>query len=634
MTSVKRRLAAIVAADVVGYSRLMGAYEEETITQLRAHRAEVFEAKLPQYHGRIANTAGDSFLLEFASAVDALRYAIDVQAEMARRNQSVDPDKQLVFRIGINVGDVVANGEDLLGDGVNVAARIEALAEPGEICISRSARDQVRDRIDITLDDLGEVEVKNIARPVRVFRVLSGSGSGNGSGKTATSPAAGSAAKSGSKVVLATIAAMVIAGAAAFWWYQQSSTLPPEQINASTPRSDGPSIAVLPFSNLSGKQSESYFADGITEDITIDLSNVSGLNVTSSSSAKRLQRGQGDVAASALKLGIGHLIEGSVRRSEDRIRITAKLIDVASGNQLWAERFDRKPEDIFAIQDEITGRVVSQLSDLFTDINFKTKRRSYTPNPLAYDYYIKGRAQRIPPTPGNLKAAFESFNKAIEIDPKFAGGYAGASIATILASSDSTKTPETAKAGLAEAQRLAQKAVELDPDFGPGWGSLAEAYLRTGQHDESLQAIEKAIQAAPGDSLMRANFGRYLGYVGRAQEGIKQVRQAMRMSPDSLPLLYFLGLNQRSAGQFDAAVESLIEHRKRLSGRILPAPTTQLIAAYVEAGHVDKARETVALLLKAAPKFSARKAAKIHLYKDVKEQQAFGDALRTAGLPD
>ena len=206
--------------------------------------------------------------------------------------------------------------------------------------------------------------------------------------------------------------------------------------------------------------------------------------------------------------------------------------------------------------------------------------------------------------------------------------------ATILAASDTTNTPQTAKAGLAKARELAERAVELDPEFGPGWGSLAEAYLRTGQHEESLEAIQKAIQFAPSDSLMRANYGRYLGYVGRAEEGIEQVKKAMRMSPDSLPMLYFLGANQRAAGRFEAAIESLLEHRKRLSGRILPAPTTQLIAAYSESGDLTNASNTVSLLLNAAPGFSVNKASKIHTYKNLQDQQKFADALMKAGLPN
>jgi adenylate cyclase len=356
------------------------------------------------------------------------------------------------------------------------------------------------------------------------------------------------------------------------------------------------------------------------------------LTVASNSAAKRLSARDSDLSTFASKLGVGHLLEGTVRRANDRIRITAKLIEAKTGKQLWAERFDRESTDIFAIQDEITNQVVSQLSKIFKQKTLKKKSRGYVPNSLAYDYYIKGRAQRIPPTPGNLKAAFANFNKAIEIDPKFAGGYAGASLATILAASDSTNTPDSAKSGLKKALELAKKSVELDPEFGPGWGSLAEVFLRTGQYQKCLEAIKKAILAAPNDSLMRAHYGRYLGYVGRADEGIEQVKQAMRMSPDSLPLLYFLGANQRVIGQYDEAIESLTEHRNRLGGRILPAPKVQLIASYVQSGQLGKAKEETAKFLKAAPNFTAAKANKIHQYQNPEDQQNFSEALLEAGL--
>ena len=627
MQKSKRRLAAIVAADVAGYSRLMSANEEGTIADLRSHREEVFEPRLAIFGGRIANTAGDSLLIEFPSAVDALKYSIDVQHELASRNQSRHPDERLEFRIGINVGDVVAEGDDLLGDGVNVAARIEALASPGGICVSRSARDQVRDRLDIDLEDLGEVDVKNIARPVRVFRIVD---------KNLAEQTTPAGRNSGSRwpSIAATTALLVALGAAAWWWSAQPndpSNQRSEEVLAST---ELPTVAVLPFANLSGEKSESYFSSGITEDITTDLSNVTGLHVSSSSTAKKLKLNSDDPVSEAAKLDIGHLIDGTVRRSAGNIRITAKLIDVETGNQIWAERFDRKSEDIFAIQDEITKRVVEQLSTVFGAAKFQIKKRAYAPIPLAYDYYLRGRAQRIPPTPENLRSAFANFNKAVEIDPQFAGGYAGAAFATVLAAADSTQGQSSVTEQLIKAKDLAEKAVELDPTFGPGWSSLAEVYLRLGQYDDGLEAIKKAIQFAPSDALMRANYGRFLGYIGRAPEGIEQVKIAMRMNPDGLPLLFFLGSNQRAAGKYPEAINSLTDHRKRLGGRILPAPTLQLAAAYSQAGKLDQARETVGSLLNVVPGLTVAKAMKMHPYRATDDQQTLTRALRDAGLPE
>lgn len=626
MTGEIRRLAAIVAADVAGYSRLMGADEEGTIAALRGHRQAVIEPKLEQFNGRIANTAGDSFLIEFPSAVDALRCAIDIQTGIATRNADIPEDRQLILRIGINVGDVVANGDDLLGDGVNVAARLEGLADSGGICLSRSARDQVRDRLDIALEDLGEIEVKNIARPVRAFKVA-------GVGNQTKSPPPSTPKRS--KAVFAGVAAVVVAVAAGgYWWSQQGRDLQTTSAGPGVPSAQKPSIAVLPFLNRSDDKGQAYFADGISEDITTDLSKVTGLFVTSRSATLKYRNGAQDPKSVATALGVRHILTGSVRRAGDKIRITATLIDAETGGQLWAERFDRDTRDVFAIQDEISGRVVRQLSETLKGISLKRVERTYTPNVEAYDLYIQGRAKRIPPTPPNLRAALAYSEKAIEIDPKFAGGYAGASLVRVLIHAAWGGDSGTPDAELDHALKLAEKAVELDPSFGPAWGSLAEAYFRKGRHDDAIAAVKKAIEASPSDSLMRARYGRFLGYVRRSAEGIKQVRQAIRMSPDSLPLLYFLALNYRAAGEFDKAIDALREHRKRLGGRILPAPTCQLIAALIQAGRTEEARVEAMGLLAKLPKYTARQAARSHVYKVAEDQKQFVMALREAGLPE
>jgi adenylate cyclase len=632
VTGERRRLAAIVAADVAGYSRLMGADEEGTIAALRAHRAEVIEPKLAQYHGRIANTAGDSFLIEFPSAVDALRCAIEIQDGIAERNAGIPEDRQLVLRIGINVGDVVSQGDDLLGDGVNVAARLEGLADSGGICISRSARDQVRDRLDIALEDLGEVEVKNIARPVRVFRV---------SGVGAAASPVPSASKPVRKIAVPAAIFLVAALGFGAWWQLGAGDRGKSDTGdaASVPRpvqtSPGSaSIAVLPFANLSEDRAQAVFADGITEDITTDLSKVKGLYVTSRSATLRYRNGGQDPKVVAAALGVRHILAGSVRRAGAKIRITATLIDAKTGGQLWAERFDRGAQDIFAIQDEIAGRVVAQLSAALKGVLLNPAKRSHTPKIEAYDLYIQGRAKRIAPTSPNLKAALADFEKAIEIDPKFAGGYAGASFAHALihAAWGGDKGPPDAQ--LDKALKIGQEAVKLDPSFGPAWGSLAEAYFRKGRHDDAIAAVKKAIEVSPSDSLMRARYGRFLGYVRRSAEGIKQVNEAMRMSPDSLPLLYFLAVNYRAAGEFDKEIEALKEHRRRLGGRILPAPTCQLIAAYIQAGQIEAARAEAQALLKILPKYTARQAARSHVYKIEEDMKQFTMALREAGLPE
>ncbi len=638
MLDSRRRLAAIVAADVAGYSRLMGADEEGTIAALLSHRLEVIEPKLVEHHGRIANTAGDSLLIEFSSAVDALRCMIEVQSEIRARNEVVPTDRQVVFRVGINVGDVVSQGEDLLGDGVNVAARLEGLAPVGGICISRSVRDQVRDRMKVNLKDLGQVEVKNIARAVRVFEVVD----------TDADADADRAAQPFEKLRLsrravALLAAVTIAGVMAVFFvpgllYSWRFPETPQPEPASAPllelnsTQDMPSIAVAPFVNLSDDASQDYFADGMTEDITTDLSRVSGLHVPSQSATRGLGEDRGDLLEIAKDLGVGHLLEGSVRRVDDQLRITAKLIDVDTGAQVWAERFDRNMSDVLAIQDEIADRVVSELSTRLEDGSLNRVKRAYTPSGEAYDLYIQGRAKRIPPTPPNLSAALKLFNQSIEADPRFAGGYAGASYVRVLMYSEGIGGG-LAQDNLKASEELAEKAVELDPAFGPGWGSLAEVYLRERRFDEALAAIIKAIEMAPNDSLMRASYGRILGYVGRAEDGIAQVRQAMRMSPDSLPMLFFLGSNYRAAGDYDMAIELLLDHRKQLGGRLVPAPTAQLVVAYVQAGRIDDAKREAGALLETGRRFSVELATRTHVYQDPDQARIFSDALQAAGIP-
>ena len=318
-TGVERRLAAIVAADVAGYSRLMGADETGTLAALMTLRAGLIDPKIGEHHGRLVNTAGDGFLIEFGSAVDAVNYSVDLQEAIATRNVAIPEARQVRLRIGINVGDVMVEGDDLYGDGINVAARLEGLAEPGGICISRTARDQIRDKLPLQLEDLGEQEVKNIARPVRVFRILIGTGAG-GSGASGATPAA------------------------------TAPALP-----------DKPSIAVLPLENMSGDPEQEYFGDGIAEDILTALSKIEGLFVIARNSSFSYKGKSADVREMSRDLGVRYVVEGSVRKAGNRVRITAQLIDGETGGHVWAERYDGELTDIFGLQDEVTQKIVEAL---------------------------------------------------------------------------------------------------------------------------------------------------------------------------------------------------------------------------------------------------------------------------------
>ncbi|MEH6547220.1 MAG: adenylate/guanylate cyclase domain-containing protein [Sneathiella sp.] len=610
-----RKLAAIVAADIAQYSRLMSANEEATIATLRRHRQHVIDPLISEFGGRIANTAGDSLLIEFPSAVDALRFAIRMQADIAAANKTTPVDRQQMFRIGINVGDVVAEGDDLLGDGINVAARLEALAPVGGIMISRTARDQVRDRMAIKFEDCGEVQVKNINRAVRIFRVLK-EGEKTPRKNLSHLPLR-------RQIVYLGGALMILVAAGGLWNWQTVS-----RSEASTV------IAVLAFKDLSVAEGQDYFALGITEDIITDLAKVEGLQVIPLALNQTLKgQGKSDKAQAEL-LKAAYILEGSVRRAENQIRITAKLLESKSGRQIWAERYDREPEDVFAIQDEIAEHVVAAISEEINGPALERVDREHIPSIEAYDLYAKGRAVRIPPTPENLATALSLFEKTIQLDPEFAGGYSGAAFTYVLLYSETTTFSDRSDGYLDTALLYAQKAVELDPTFGPAWASLADVYLRKREFGKALKAMLKAVDKSPGDTLILARFGRLVGLLGQPERGIEIIESALQINPDSLPLLFFLGANLRANGEYEAAIEALLAHRDRLGGKILPAPSTQLIAAYELAGKQEEAVAEAKALLRTVPSYTLKNADNSHVYEDPAARRAFLDALKRAGIPD
>jgi adenylate cyclase len=407
-----RRLAAIFVADVAGYSRLIGADEEGTLERLKAHRRELIDRKIAEHQGRIVKTTGDGLLVEFASPVKAVRCAIDVQRGMVDRNADVPPEHRIEFRIGINLGDVIVEEGDIYGDGVNVAARLEGIAEPGAVYISRAVRDFVRDQSEIVLEDLGERPLKNIAKPVRVFRIGTPD-------RAVGAPQAGS-----------------------------------------PPVPHKPSIAVLPFANMSGDAEQEYFSDGMTEDLITDLSRVSGLFVIARNSSFAYKGRSVKVQEIGRDLGVRFVLEGSVRKAGNRVRITAQLIDAGSGGHLWAERFDRDLTDIFSTQDEVVEKIVGALAVTRTQGEEQRLRRRGTGNVEAYESWLRAREFLTRGTRESVVQARAMYRRAIEIDPNFAAPHAGLALAAI---SDyvSGWALDPAQA-LDEAERWARRAVELN----------------------------------------------------------------------------------------------------------------------------------------------------------------------------
>jgi adenylate cyclase len=579
---MERRLAAIFAADVAGYSRLIGADEEGTLARLKAHRRELIDPTIAEHQGRIVKTTGDGVLAEFASPVKAVRCAIDVQYGMAERNAGVPEGQRIELRIGINLGDVVVEDDgDIYGDGVNVAARLENIAEPGAVYISRTVRDFVDGTPELVLEDLGERELKNIARLVQVFRIAP--------------PQAVGAAQAGPPAV-------------------------PHK----------PSIAVLPFINMSGDAEQEYFSDGISEDLITDLSKISGLFIIARNSTFAYKGRSVKVQEIGRDLGVRFVLEGSIRKAGNRVRITAQLIDAGSGGHLWAERFDRELTDIFATQDEVVEKIVAALAVNLTQGEAQRLRRRGTTSVEAYEAWLRARELLGRSTREAIAQAKAMYRRAIEIDPNFAAPHAGLSLATISDYvSDWAADPEEA---LDEAERWARRALELDDQEPVSHMALANVSLWRRDHDAALDECRRMIELDPNFAQGHSATGLALMYAGRAAEALEAFAIAKRLDPHSPSIvLHFVAQANFSLGRYEAAAQHLLE-------RIARTPATDssrmlLAACYGHRGRVDEARAAWAELMKINPDFSLAQRARVLPYKEPRDFQRIADGLAKAGLP-
>jgi adenylate cyclase len=591
---VQRRLAAILAADVVGYSRLMRDDEEGTLAVLTAHRAALIEPCIAEHRGRVVKTTGDGLLAEFASVVDAVRCAIAFQDGMAARNADTPGDRRITFRIGVNLGDVIVQDDDVFGDGVNVAARLEGLAEPGSIWVSGSVHEQVVHRIDAGFDDLGPQRVKNIADPVRVFRIRRND-----------------------------VAAVAAAG--------------PAPAGAPPPLPDKPSIAVLPFDNMSADPEQAYFSDGISEDIITDLSKISGLFVIARNSSFQYRGKSVDVRDVARDLGVGHVLEGSIRRAGGRIRITAQLVDAANGNHIWAERYDRELQDVFAVQDEIAAKVVAELAVTLQAHEQERLYRRHTNNLEAYDTYLRAWRLRNPTRDADrLAERRKLLERVIELDPDFAGGYALLSFnLTQELRQDLSASPEE---DIERALALAQKAVATDDTFGVSYAALGSAYLMNHEHDKAVDAAREAIRVQPSDADGYLVLGFYLHWAGQGEDAIDAVKTAMRLDPmptksASHRHASYLGMAYFTAGRYADAIAAFIENAE-LRVRRGTNSTCILAAAYIATGQEEKARAAVKGFLEENPGYTLSNYKHPRIYKRKEDLERYLDLLRKAGMPE
>lgn len=554
---MERRLTAILAADVVGYSRLMGLDEEGALAALNRIREELFNSTVSDHRGRVVKQTGDGFLVEFPSVVNAVACAVAIQSGMRQRNANVPTPNRVDFRIGINLGDIIVEDGDIFGDGVNLAARLETFAEPGGISVSSSVRDHVGARLDLTFEDMGEQLLKNIDRPVRVYNISLGASS-----------------------------ASVDRGTVA-------SEDPREK--------DRPQIAVLPFNNMSGDPEQEYFSDGITEDIITDLSKVSGLHVVARNTVFTYKNKPIKIQQTARELGVRYVLEGSVRKVGQRVRVTGQLIDGKDGTHIWADRYDRDLTDIFAIQDEITHTIVEQLRVRLLPEEKKAIEQPPTVSVEAYTYYLRGREFFREWTKSYLLLARRMFAMAVELDPNYARAYAG------IADCDSAlfvwHSEEISPEAIME---MSAKALTLDPGLAEAHASLGLALLHDRRPEEANEAFQRALVLDPNSYEANFFYARHFFVKGDFEASAKYFKRAAEIRPDDYVSAMFLAATFRRLRRFADAekwaragillAEGLLEAHPENAG---PAHRGAVLLAYL--GERERAREWAARALAIDP---------------------------------
>ncbi len=584
--NTRRKLAAILAADVVGYSRLMGEDETGTLDRLKSLRKELVQPKITERKGRIVKLMGDGLLAEFPSVVEAVKCAVEIQQSMIGREADLPDERRLRLRIGVNLGDIIVEGSDIYGDGVNVAARLEGLAEPGGICISGKVYEEVRDRTNLSFEDAGEHEVKNITRPVHVWR-----------------------------------------------WSKAANAKSTETGSGPLPLPDKPSIAVLPFDNMSGDPEQEYFADGITEDIITALSKFRWFFVIARNSTFVYKGKAVDIKQIGRELGVHFVLEGSVRKAGNRVRISAQLVEAETGNHVWAERYDRDLKDIFELQDDITCTIAAAVEpELF---GFERDRALHKPteNLGAWDLFQRGVALLWRIDRANVEAGIKLMHQAVEMDPNFGQAYGhlafGSHLVLIFGWADNRE--ETLRQGMADANR----AIAIDQRDYFAHFALGRLHSPTGDHAAAIRALETSVSINPNFAHGYYGLAAAHVYGGNAEKAIENADFAIRLSPND-PLmwmfLFYKGLAHYALDDLDQAIE-LVE-------RCCQFPTAQFIpfvwltAMYVHVGREQDARKTLENARRLEPNLSIAYMKGIYRSTQGRRAERLFDALRKAGLPE
>jgi adenylate cyclase len=585
---MERRLAAILLTDMVGYSRLMGLDEEGTIARQKSHREEIIDPEISAHGGRIVKTTGDGVLVEFSSVVEAVRCAVEVQQAMAAAEVDVPEKRRIHYRIGINLGDIVIDGDDILGDGVNIAARLEGLAEPGGICISGTAYDHLAGKLDVAFEDAGEQTVKNVPRPVRVWH-----------------------------------------------WQADQAARDSNDIGDPPPLPDKPSIAVLPFDNMSGDPEQEFFADGIAEDVITALSRFRSLFVIARNSSFTYKGGAVDIARVAHELGVRYVIEGSVRKAGNRVRITAQLIDATSGNHLWADRFDGSLDDVFDLQDQITEQIVVAVEPEIS-VHERERARRKPPDSLdAWALLQRGLSHHYRANDADRAEAIRLFREAIALDPEFAAAHAHLAYALWASRSLASGYAEAVKIAV-PARASAEQAILLDPNEPIAHLALGRLHIFAGEIEMGIAENRTAIAINP--NFARSHFG--LGYAyyygaGQAEQALPHFDTALRLSPHS-PLrwvtLMLKGSALRELGRHDEAIAHCRQACQIPDSGFLPH--MHLAAALAEAGQNSEAQVAVEKAMQLQPALSISLIRSQFVGMHETTSKSWFDSLRKAGVPE
>ncbi len=615
--NTRRRLAAILAADVVGYSRLMSENEERTLRVLK-QCLHIFQKFIPQYEGRIFGGAGDSIVAEFPSAVAAVSAAVAIQQELASRNSEVAVEEIMQFRIGISVGDVVIEGDNLMGEGVNIAARLESLAEPGGINITGYVYHQVNNKVSVEFEDAGKQMLKNIPNPIQIYRVLSEMSVSSLPMVTKRSDAGRFTARRWG--LLAGFVALIVS---VFWFLAQQSSSPVQ--------SEKPSVVVLPFGNISGDREQEYFVDGITEDIITDISRLSNLTVIAWSTSANFKGKKVNPLDVGKALGVDYVLDGSVRKVGDRVRITAKLVDAENGNHVWAERYDRELVEVFALQDEVTNKIVNSLAVKLTPSEKEMLERKGSDNIAAYDSFLRGQQYATQRTKEGNILARDAFHRAIELDPGHARSY-GALAVLLTRDYRNGWTELSLEEARARARELVQKAVALDKTSPQVYWASGYVNLLQGRYDEAAEAARQAVLLAPSYADGYGLLAFINNSQGEAEDALRNIRKAMVLNP------YYtyeypsnLGRAYYTLGRYAEAVESLTDAIQRNENTL--HTRLYLAASYVGLGRQEDAEWEIRQTEILHPGTTLSLLANTLPIKDKLQLNSFLENLRKAGLP-